>query len=191
MSPLFEPIMKASLWQLTLKTVFLLKLASGRHRNELQALSCDEKCYRFRADGGLVTLLTLTGSCVLSGRLRLIWTGPMNRRSVASEPGCALILKSLKATFHWRTSPSRSKKLVQDAHEHAGVEQLRLAKVSAYGVWKFSASWAAVNCAPFDEIMQAADWKRQTTLQPLRRAVCTGPLCGGTDSHPASRHVFR
>ena len=43
------------------KTVFLLKLASGRCRNELHALSCDEKCYRFRADGGLVTLITEPG----------------------------------------------------------------------------------------------------------------------------------
>ena len=60
-SPPFEPIMKASLWHLTLKTVFLLKLASGWRRNELHALSCDEKCYRFRADGGLVTLITEPG----------------------------------------------------------------------------------------------------------------------------------
>ena len=134
-SPPFEPIMKASLWHLTLKTVFLLKLASGRRRNELHALSCIEKCYRFRADRGLVTLITepgfqkpqdsmprivipalgppggttLTGSCVHSGRLRLIWKGPKNRRSVAAQPGCSLILKSLKATFHWCTSPSGSR----------------------------------------------------------------------------------
>ena len=60
-SPLFEPLIKASLWHLTLKTVFLLKLASGRRRNELHALSCDEKCYHFRADGGLVTLITKLG----------------------------------------------------------------------------------------------------------------------------------
>ena len=57
-SPPFEPIMKASLWHLTLKTVFLHKLASSRHRNELHALSCDEKCYCFRAYGGMVTLIT-------------------------------------------------------------------------------------------------------------------------------------
>ena len=53
--------MKASLRHLTLKTVCLLKLASGRRRNELRALSCNEKCYRFRADGGLVTLITEPG----------------------------------------------------------------------------------------------------------------------------------
>ena len=58
--------MKASLWLLygTLKTVFLLKLALGRHRNEIHALCCDEKCYRFRADGGLVTLITEPGFLV-------------------------------------------------------------------------------------------------------------------------------
>ena len=53
--------MKASLWHLTLKMVFVLKLASGRGRNELHALSCDEKCYRFRADWGLVILITEQG----------------------------------------------------------------------------------------------------------------------------------
>ena len=60
-SPPFEPIMKASLWHLMLKTVFLLKLALDRRRNELHALSCNEKCYRFRANGGLVTLITEPG----------------------------------------------------------------------------------------------------------------------------------
>ena len=58
-SPPFEPIMKASLWHL--KMVFLFKLASGRRRNKLHVLSCDEKCYRFRADRGLVTFITEPG----------------------------------------------------------------------------------------------------------------------------------
>ena len=59
------------------------------------------------------------------------------------------------------------KKLVQDAHEHAGIEHLRLAKVSAHNVQKFSASWAAFNGAPFDEIIQVAYWKSQTTFTSL------------------------
>ena len=57
-----------------------------------------------------------------------------------------------------------NKKLVQDAHEHVGVEHLRLAKVSAHDVWKFSSSWAAFNGAPFNDIMQAAYWKSQITF---------------------------
>ena len=54
--------------------------------------------------------------------------------------------------------------MVQDAHEHAGVEHLRLAKVSAHDVRKFSASWAAFNGAPFNEVMQAAYWNSLTTF---------------------------
>ena len=54
--------LQASLWHFMLKTVFLLKLASGRRRNETHVLSCDEKCYRFGADGGLVNLITGLGS---------------------------------------------------------------------------------------------------------------------------------
>ena len=48
------------------------------------------------------------------------------------------------------------KKLVQGAHEHAGVEYLCLAKVSSLFIRKFSASWAVFNNVPFDDIMQAA-----------------------------------
>ena len=46
---------------LDVETVFLLKLALSRHSNELHALSCDEKCYCFRADWDLVTLITEPG----------------------------------------------------------------------------------------------------------------------------------
>ena len=54
--------------------------------------------------------------------------------------------------------------MVQDAHEHVGTERFRLAKVSVHDARKFLASWAAFNSAPFDEIMQAAYWKSQTTF---------------------------
>ena len=54
--------------------------------------------------------------------------------------------------------------MVQDAHEHAGVEHHHLAMVSAHNFRKFSVSWAAFNGAPFDEIMQASYWKSQTTF---------------------------
>ena len=118
-SPPFEPIMKASLWHLTLKTVYLLKLASGHRINELLALSCDEKCYRIRGDEGLVTLInepdflaknqkpqdSVPGIVIPALRTSvgdhpnrklcpvraLIWKGPRNRRSVVAEP------ESLKA----------------------------------------------------------------------------------------------
>ena len=70
------------------------------------------------------------------------------------------------------------KKLVKDAHEHAGVEHLRLAKLSAHDVRKFSASWAAFNGAPFDEIMQAACWKSQTTFTSFYLKAMATPVEG-------------
>ena len=163
-SPPFEPIMKASLWHLMLKTVFLLKLASGRRRNELHALSCDEKCYHFSADGGLVTLITEPGFLAKNqkpqystARIVIPALGP----SVGDHPDkkrCPVT--ALKAYLERTKEPevhrgrtrlflnpkkpesdispvhisSWIKKLVQDAQEHAGVEHLRLAKASAHNV---------------------------------------------------------
>ena len=191
-SPPFEPIMTASLWHLMLNTVFLLKLASGRHRNELHALSCDEKCYR--ADGGLVTLITEPGFLAKNQKPQdsMPWLvipalGPM----VGDHPDRKLCPVRAHISI-W------IKKLVQDAHEHAGVEHLRLAKVSAHDVRKFLASWAEFNGVPFDEIMQAAYWKSQTTFTSFYlNAMVTqaeglfalGPILG-PNSHPAPRRFF-
>ena len=227
-SPPFEPVMKASLWHLMLKTVFLLKLASGRGRNDIRALSCDEKCYRFRADRGLVTLITEPGFLGKNQkpqdstpRIVIPALGPM----VGDHPDRKLCLvRALKAYLERTKEPEVRRgrtrlfrnpkkpesdispahisiwinKLVQDAHEHAGVDHLRLAKVSAHDVRKFSASRAAFNGAPFHEIMQAAYWKSQTTFTSFylkngdssRGAVFAGPHCGGPDSHPTGRQCF-
>ena len=171
-SPPFEPIMKASLWHLMLKTVFLLKLASGRHRKELHALSCNEKCYRFRAYRGLVTLSTEPGFLAKNQkpqgstpRIVIVALGPAvgdhSDRKLCPVRALKAYLDRTKEleVLRGRTllflnpkkpdsdiSPARIytwiKKLVQDAHEHVEVEHLCLAKVSAHDVRKFSASWA-------------------------------------------------
>ena len=97
---------------------------------------------------------TLTGSCVLSGRLGRTWTKEPDVHRSRTQ----LFLNPKKPESD--ISPAHIstwiKKLVQDAHEHAGVEHLRLAKVSAHNFRKFSVSWVASNGAPFNEIMQAA-----------------------------------
>lgn len=59
--PPFEPIMHASLLNLTLKTVFLVKLASGRRRSELHALSFSDGCCTFSRNLSKVTLITQPG----------------------------------------------------------------------------------------------------------------------------------
>ena len=54
--PPYEPLREASLKHLTLKTVFLLAMASGRRRSKLQALVFDPQYIQFKPKGAGVTL---------------------------------------------------------------------------------------------------------------------------------------
>ena len=56
LKPPFEPISRCDLKSLTLKTVFLVALASGRRRSELHALCFDSHHFRQNQDQTLVTL---------------------------------------------------------------------------------------------------------------------------------------
>ena len=56
LKPPFEPLQKSDLKYLTLKTVFLTALASGRRRSELHALCFDSAHFRQNQDQSLVTL---------------------------------------------------------------------------------------------------------------------------------------
>ena len=56
LKPPFEPIAKCELKFLTLKTVFLVALASGRRRSELHALCFDSHHFRQNQDQSMVTL---------------------------------------------------------------------------------------------------------------------------------------
>ena len=57
----FKHISKCSLENLTLKTVFLVTLASGRRRSEINALSVDPECFFFSPNLSQVSLLTDPG----------------------------------------------------------------------------------------------------------------------------------
>ena len=54
--PPYEPLREASFKNLTLKTVFLLAMASAGRRSELQALRFDQNYIRFKPKGAGVTL---------------------------------------------------------------------------------------------------------------------------------------
>ena len=85
-SPPFEPIMKVSLWHLTLKTVF---------SSSWPQVVTETSFMPFPA----------MRSAIVSGPTGVWLPSSLNQ----AEPGCSLILKSLKATFHRRTSPSGSR----------------------------------------------------------------------------------
>ena len=54
--PPYEPLQEATLEHLTLKTVFLLAMASARSRSELQVLVFDQKYIQFKPRRAGVTL---------------------------------------------------------------------------------------------------------------------------------------
>ena len=54
--PPYEPLREASMKHLTLKTVFLLAMASAERHSELQALTFDQKYIQFKPKGIGVTL---------------------------------------------------------------------------------------------------------------------------------------
>ena len=54
--PLYEPLREASFKHLTLKTVFLLAMASAGRRSELHALRFDQNYIQFKLKGAGVTL---------------------------------------------------------------------------------------------------------------------------------------
>ena len=56
LKPPFEPIQASDLKSLTLKTVFLLALASGRRRSEIHALCFDSHHFRQNQDQSILTL---------------------------------------------------------------------------------------------------------------------------------------
>ena len=59
----FEPLREAFLKHLTLKTVFLLAMASARRRNELQALVFDPQYIQFKPKGAGVLYISPQSSC--------------------------------------------------------------------------------------------------------------------------------
>ena len=56
LTPVLPPLREASLKHLTLKTVFLLAMASAGGRSELQALVFDPQFIQFKPKGAGVTL---------------------------------------------------------------------------------------------------------------------------------------
>ncbi len=58
---LFEPLEQATWEKLTLKTVFLLLLATGRRRSQIATLAVDEQHIQFSADFSSARLLSKPG----------------------------------------------------------------------------------------------------------------------------------
>ena len=177
----FEHISKCSLENLTLKTVFLVTLASGR--SEIHALSVDPECFRFSPNLSQVSLLTEPGFLSKTQKTSKM-PAKIVIQSLAKHVGHDLpdyalcpvralkaykdktkseaIRKNRKRLFiPYRDSQDDIKphhiskwivELVKRAHRDANDDAYQLANVTAHEVRAIATSWAVYNNAPFEEI---------------------------------------
>ena len=186
MKPPFEPIAKCSLENLTLKTVFLVALVSGRCHSELCALSFDPECFHFSPNLAQVQLLTEPGFLAKTQKpskmpakiviKSLVQFVGHDLPDYTLCPVCALKAykdKSKDAAVHRghrklfiSFHPSTDEpvhvsnwivSLIKRAHRDSSDDDCRLTNVTAHEVRSIATSWAIYNNAPFEEIMQAAD----------------------------------
>jgi len=185
-APPFEPLGEASLKFVTLKTIFLLALCSGRRRGALAALSADPSCLRFENHG--VRLLTRPSFLAKNQRVNFlpdpIFIADISRFSSVREDrfwcpvralrfylkktesfrqvGSSLFL-SLNAPHSGVSPDTISRWLVQvisfDGKALSGPGTPR-----AHDVRALAASWAFFKGIPVSDILKAAVWKTENTF---------------------------
>jgi hypothetical protein len=201
----YEPLGEASLALLTRKTLFLVALASGRRRSELQALSADPALIQFSIDRSSVSLLPRLGFLAKTQRPDVLPDPiviPALQPLVGPEPDRLLcpvraLCYYLRATEDPEIRRGRSELFIPyrsslRTASPAVISSWLCAVISdaydrnydgdippdfhatAHDIRALSASWAAINRVPMEEILLAATWKHHTTFtEHYLREMCT------------------
>ncbi|MES9880851.1 MAG: hypothetical protein ABW185_08225 [Sedimenticola sp.] len=182
----FEPLSDCSLRLLTLKSVFLLALASGRRRSELHALSAADNAVSFAADGSSVLLHVFPGF-LAKNQLPSVAYLPMEipgLQSVEGSDATSVLcpVRALRIYLH-RVSDLRRgrRRLFISFLEHVRneisastvsrwiVQTVRTAyeladksaehvQVNAHEVRALANSWSWLNSTPLDQVLRAGYW---------------------------------
>lgn len=185
----FEPLAKADLKWLTLKTVFLVAVASGRRVSSLHALSVGEGHLRENQSG--TTLIPSPGFLAKNESInymaKSICFTKMSRVSSVPEDR---LLCPCRALSHYvkRSSEIRGGKqhlfltygrkdhraasrdtlarwiveVIKYAYDSSSSQDFRLA--SAHDTRSISTSWALLEGVPLQDILEAASWKTESTF---------------------------
>lgn len=179
--PPFEPLAEASLRDVTIKTVFLLAIASGQRRSALHALSAAEGHIRWEPGG--VRLIPnpsyIAKNQTMSSDPVEIFIQPLSAHSSIVEDKTWCPVRALKYYWH-RTRGKRSgsqlfiitkepfspasrdtiSKWIVSAIKAAGSEALASGNVPrAHDTRSVSTSWALFNGVSIEEIHKAAYWR--------------------------------
>jgi integrase len=189
----FEPIKKIALKVLTLKTVFLIALATGKRRSEIHALT--RESVKWNEDESVCTINTdisflaktqvrreqdPDNNMVILRSLPKVKAGtdslvcPVRalkayiERTESLREGKKLLFISHKEGFKTdiqaNTVSSWIKQTVATAYENASDSNLTFHRVKAHDVRSFAASWALTKHASMEKILKACSWKSSSTF---------------------------
>ena len=185
----FEPMKSADIKFVTLKTAFLLAVASGRRVSEIHALSTDPRHLRWERSG--VRMVTnpqfMAKNESLKNPGKHIFLARFDKFTSIHEEKLMCPCRALKVYLD-RTAPLRESEsplfltykkgavkrasketiarwiveTVKLVYGKANQEDLNLAK--AHDTRSLAASWALFQGVPLQEIMHAAFWSAETTF---------------------------
>ena len=160
--PPFEPIAKRELKFLTLTTVFLVALASGRRRSEIHSLCFDSHHFRQNQDQIMVTLnparlLAATPECRKGRKKLYISYKPSKSDEIKRATISSWIVKLIRLAHESESSDTRT---------------LELHKVSAHEVRALSASASVFRGMTLDTVLQSCTWRSRNTFSDFTSETC-------------------
>ena len=183
----FEPLDKASLFHLSVKTVFLVTLAMARRVSEVHALSIDSDHLRFSNLDGSLILRTQLGflaknqlpsrapdSIIIPKLSNFCRKSDNFNRMLCPVRAVKIYLNKTKSLRKCRKRlfiPTQGdqdlakstlsrwvKYAIKNAYDTISKNPLRLFKPRAHELRAISASWAYMNYIPLEEILKSAVW---------------------------------
>lgn len=200
--PPFEPLARTELKWVSVKTAFLLAIASAKRVGELHALSVSESCLRWNSDGSGVTLWPNTAFLpkVLSpsnlnrpihlaqfvppegeDRLKLLCPVRALRAYIAATAG----VRRSDQLFLCYGGPRKGRALSKQRLSHWVVDVIIHAYksgghplppgVRCHSTRAVSTSWAAMRGVPLEVICDAASWASPSTFARFYRVNVASP----------------
>ena len=190
--PPFEPLDKASKFHVTIKTAFLLALATAKRCSEIHALAMDSQHLRFNQSDGSVSLILKSGF-LAKNQLPSVKPDPIVVPSLArickwehtDRLLCPVRAQKfyLKMTSSYRQNRTRlflpikgNKDISKDtisrwisytvklAYRKLTKRDVSFLKIKAHEVRALSSSWAFFDKVPLNDILQAAVWNSSSTF---------------------------
>ena len=186
----FEPLDKASMFFLSVKTAFLLTMATARRISEVHAFSIDADHFRFsKIDGSLILrtqagflaknqlpsrapdsikIPKLSNFCGNDNFNRMLCPIRavkiyLNRTKLVRKNRTRLFIPVIGDKDINKCSISRWVKFaIKNAYSSIASNSSKLLKPRAHELRALSSSWAYLNCIPLEEVLQAAVWSNSS-----------------------------